>query len=329
MRSWPVLAVLLTVSVLLCLGLALGGLGSLASESSGSGVGAGAAAGAYAGLGEEPTTLAVETIPANYLSLYMQAASTCPGLPWPVLAGIGEVETSHGRADLPGVVSGANFAGAEGPMQFEPATFALFGAGPDQPLSPYDPADAIYTAARMLCSDGARGGSAQGIRNAVYAYNHAGWYVAEVLSWAAKYGTATTTTTTVVSSGESALVAEAISYAEAQIGKPYLWGGTGPGAFDCSGLVYEAYLHAGITIARTTYDWRQDGPVVPLSKLQPGDLLFSAGSDGSDQDPGHVVMFIGGGRVIQAPQTGTSVQIDPLSLSGVVVATRPSALPSQ
>ena len=59
--------------------------------------------------------------------------------------------------------------------------------GPDQPLSPYDPADANYTAAAMLCANGARGGSTSGIENAIFAYNHADWYVSEVMSWAAKY----------------------------------------------------------------------------------------------------------------------------------------------
>ena len=271
-----------------------------------------------------PAGLALQQIPAQYLNLYMQAAQTCPGLSWTILAGIGEVETSHGQSALPGVRSGANFAGAEGPMQFEPGTFALYATGPDIPLSPYDPADAIYTAARMLCANGARGGSAQGIRNAIFAYNHATWYVNEVLSWAGKY-TATVATTTAT----SPVTQTAIDFAEAQLGKPYQWGAAGPDAYDCSGLVYAAYARAGISIARTTFGWRQDGPVVPLTQLQPGDLLFSAGSDGTPQNPGHVVMYLGGGRIIQAPQTGEPVQTDPLNLSGVVVATRPAALATQ
>ena len=103
-------------------------------------------------------------------------------------------------------------------------------------------------------------------------------------------------------------------------------GAAGPGAYDCSGLVYAAYAAAGIHIARTTYQWQQDGPVVPLSQIQPGDLLFSAGSDGTPANPGHVVMYLGGGQVIQAPQTGEDVQIDPADLASVVVATRPAGL---
>ena len=122
------------------------------------------------------------------------------------------------------------------------------------------------------------------------------------------------------------VAATAIAFAEAQLGKPYQWGAAGPDAYDCSGLVYAAYAAAGIRLGRTTYQWQQDGPVVPLSQIQPGDLLFSAGSDGTPANPGHVVMYLGDGQVIQAPQTGQDVQIDPADLASVVVATRPAGL---
>jgi cell wall-associated NlpC family hydrolase len=271
-----------------------------------------------AGLAGTPTALAISGIPADYLAWYMAAAKTCPGLPWSVLAGIGEAESGHGRSPLPGVRSDSNRAGAEGPMQLEPSTFGQFAvnADPGQPLSPYDPADAIYTAAAVLCANGARGGTPAGLRNAVFAYNHASWYVSEVMAWAAKYAT----------QGGSHAAATAIAFAMAQLGKPYEWGAAGPGAYDCSGLVYAAYAAAGIRIARTTYQWQQDGPVVPLSQIQPGDLLFSAGSDGTASDPGHVVMYLGNGQVIQAPQTGQDVQTDPIDLASIVVAARPAAL---
>jgi cell wall-associated NlpC family hydrolase len=265
-----------------------------------------------------PSVLALSDIPSSYLALYMGAAETCPGLPWAVLAGIGEVESDHGQSTAPGVHSGANFAGAEGPMQFEPATFARYGTDvdPGVRLSPYNPADAIYTAAAMLCANGAASGTEAGIRQAVFAYNHSRAYVAEVLSWAARYTVP----------APSAAAATAIAFAVRQVGKPYQWGAAGPNAYDCSGLVFAAYAAAGIHIARTTFGWRQDGPTVPLTSIQPGDLLFSAGSDGTPTNPGHVVMYLGGGQIIQAPQTGEDVQIDPLSLAGVVVATRPADL---
>jgi cell wall-associated NlpC family hydrolase len=266
-----------------------------------------------------PSITALNDIPPTYLALYEAAATTCLGLPWTVLAGIGKAESDHGRSALPGVHSGANVAGAEGPMQFEPATFAQYAidGNHDGRLSPYDPADAIYTAAAMLCANGAAAGTTAGIRQAVFAYNHSPAYVAAVLTWAARYTVPTA----------AGAAATAIAFALAQLGKPYVWGATGPDAFDCSGLVYAAYAAAGIHIARTTFGWRQDGPQVPLSQLQPGDLLFSAGSDGTPASPGHVVMYLGGGQVIQAPQTGEVVQIDPLDLTGVVAATRPADLP--
>jgi cell wall-associated NlpC family hydrolase len=288
------------------------------------GLGAGAAPGAARALGGAPAPAAEKDIPPAYLALYMDAAQTCPGLPWTVLAAIGTVESGNGQARLPGVRSGANYAGAEGPMQFLPATFAAYAvnASPGQPLSPYDPADAVYTAAAMLCASGARGGSPSGIEQAVFAYNHAGWYVQQVMARAGSYAAQGTDPG---ASQRSAAVA-AIAFARAQLGKPYQWGAQGPGAYDCSGLVWAAYAAAGVHIARTTYQWQQDGPAVPLSQIQPGDLLFYAGSDGTATSPGHVVMYLGGGQVIQAPHTGTDVQVDPLDRAGVIVATRPSGL---
>ncbi len=282
---------------------------------------AGSASGA--GLGGPASAAARRDIPPDYLRRYISAAQTCPGLPWPVLAGIGKVESDHGRSGAPGVRSGTSTTGAEGPMQFLPGSFAHFAvnADPAQPLSPYDPADAIYTAAAVLCADGATGGTGAGIQRAVFAYNHAWWYVTDVLAWAARY--------TVATASRSGAAAAAISYAQAQLGKPYCWGGQGPSCFDCSGLVFAAYAAAGIRIARTTYQWRQDGPQIPLSQIQPGDLLFSAGSDGAPANPGHVVMYIGNGQVIQAPQVGENVQVDPLDLTAVVAATRPAAIAGQ
>ncbi len=114
--------------------------------------------------------------------LYEQAAVTCPGLPWTVLAAIGGIESDHG-AD-----TAVSPAGAEGPMQFLPATFAEYGvdADHDGQASIDDPADAVYSAARMLCHDGAGRGGAP-LRGAIFAYNHAEWYVDAVLQLAAQY----------------------------------------------------------------------------------------------------------------------------------------------
>jgi hypothetical protein len=126
-------------------------------------------------------------IPARYLTWYKEAARTCPGLRWEILAAIGTIESDNGRSDARGVHWGKNRKGAEGPMQFEPATFAEYAVRADGStrLTPYDPEDAIFTAARMLCADG--GGSARTLPGAIFAYNHARWYVRAVLAIAARY----------------------------------------------------------------------------------------------------------------------------------------------
>jgi cell wall-associated NlpC family hydrolase len=279
------------------------------------------AGGIYVG---SPTALALADIPASYLVWYSGAAQTCPGLPWAVLAGIGKVESDHGRSPAPGVHSGANSAGAEGPMQFLPATFAQYAADGDHDgrVNVYDPADAIFTAAAMLCANGAAAATPGGLSEAVFAYDHSPVYVATVFRWAARYSAPAVGG----GAGQAQIAARAIGFALAQLGKPYVWGAAGPDAYDCSGLVYAAYAAAGVRIARTTFGWRQDGPQVPLAGIEPGDLLFSAGSDGTEANPGHVVMYLGGDQVVQAPQAGQAVQIDPLDIAPVVVATRPAAV---
>jgi len=122
--------------------------------------------------------------PANYLTLYQEsAAHYCPGLSWTVLAAIGQIESDNGR-DM-----GPSSAGALGPMQFLPSTWAAYGitgfgdTGPPNILNPFD---AVPSAARMLCTDGAAAGG-QALRQAIFDYNHANWYVDEVLTLAGEY----------------------------------------------------------------------------------------------------------------------------------------------
>jgi hypothetical protein len=144
---------------------------------------------------------ALADIPPTYLALYQQAASTCPKLTWQVLAGIGKVETDHGRSHAPGVRSGLNRAGCcAGPMQFNltngpPSTWQAFGRG-----DVYDPRDAIPAAARKLCANGLAGppppadpcpqvlGPAA-LHAALLRYNHACWYAHEVVTLASRYAT--------------------------------------------------------------------------------------------------------------------------------------------
>ncbi|MGI4894535.1 MAG: C40 family peptidase [Janthinobacterium lividum] len=111
---------------------------------------------------------------------------------------------------------------------------------------------------------------------------------------------------------------QAVSYALAQVGKPYIWGGVGPEGYDCSGLMMKAWAAAGVAIPRTTITQKTTGVAVgSLALAQPGDLLFIAGSLGSASNPRHVGMFLGtvNGQayLIQAPQTGETVRVDPVS----------------
>jgi Transglycosylase SLT domain len=139
------------------------------------GSGPGGAGGGSAGSAGQPTT---------YLQLFQESAARyCPGLSWTVLAAIGQIESADGTN------VGPSSAGALGPMQFLPSTWATWGidgfgqTGPPDVLNPYD---AVPAAARLLCADGAaRGGAA--LSAAIFDYNHADWYVREVLQLAAAY----------------------------------------------------------------------------------------------------------------------------------------------
>jgi cell wall-associated NlpC family hydrolase len=283
---------------------------------------AGAAAAGFASLfgfgsGPAPSKAALAAIPQNYLVLYERAAATCPGLSWTVLAAIGTVESGNGTSTAPGVHSGANSAGAEGPMQFLPATFAAYDRpippGGADPPSPYDPADAIYAAARNLCANGARGG--RDIPAAIFAYNHSDAYVAKVLGLAARYGA--------LSFAPGPAAAAAINYALAQLGTPYVYADESPGVgFDCSGLAQASYRAAGIELPRTAQTQFDAGPRVPAgSPLAPGDLVFFGSSPA---DITHVGIYLGQGNMIDAPHTGAVVRIEPYGWSDYVGATRPA-----
>ena len=281
------------------------GLVALVGAAAGGG-GTGAVLGGTGG----PTAAAAASIPAPYLALYQAAAATCPGLPWTVLAAIGTVESDNGQSTLPGVHSGVNEAGvAEGPMQFEVATFAEYDEpvppGGATPPSPYDPTDGIYAAARLLCANGAANGT--DIPRAVERYNHTSAYVADVLSLAATYGETTTSLTTLAASNGEA--ATAIAYAERQLGTPYVWGGETPGVgFDCSGLVQAAYRAAGVDLPRVAQTQFDAGPAVPPeTPLEAGDLMFFGTGPA---DVTHVGIYLGVGQMIDAPYTGSVVRID-------------------
>lgn len=97
---------------------------------------------------------------------------------------------------------------------------------------------------------------------------------------------------------------QAVRAALSRLGRPYVWGATGPDRFDCSGLTQWAYAQAGVPLSRTTYTQIHEGIPVPRSQIRPGDLVFPS--------TGHVQLAIGGNRVVEAPHAGATVQISPL-----------------
>ena len=153
----------------------------------------------------DASAFALGDIPADYLALYVTAARRCPALTWQVLAGIGKVETDHGRSSAPGVHAGLNRAGCcAGPMQFNltngpPSTWAAFGRG-----NVYDPNDAIPAAARKLCANGLAGPpppsdpcpqvlGPPALHAALLRYNNACWYAHEVITLANRYTSSSST----------------------------------------------------------------------------------------------------------------------------------------
>jgi cell wall-associated NlpC family hydrolase len=112
-----------------------------------------------------------------------------------------------------------------------------------------------------------------------------------------------------VPEGTSPTAAAAVTSALTELGKPYIFGASGPAAYDCSGLMVAAWADGGHALSRTTYSQINDGTATAQARLSPGDLVLTPGSDGTLASPGHVGMFIGHGLVVEAPHTGDVVKV--------------------
>jgi cell wall-associated NlpC family hydrolase len=244
-------------------------------------------------------------IPPEYLRLFL-AAGSAYGVPWSVLAGIGKVECDDGQDPDPACTQegATNSAGAGGPMQFLASTWQEYGVSVDGgPPDRWNAADAIFTAARYLRANGAP----QELERAIFAYNHSREYVAEVLRWAAHYEREAQALSTEPATDGAA--GRAVAFALDQQGVPYVYGGESPAGYDCSGLMQAAYHAAGITLPRTAQEQYDAGPHLPAgAQLQPGDLVFF-GQSTSDVE--HVGIVIAPGEMVDAPHTGTVVQVQP------------------
>jgi cell wall-associated NlpC family hydrolase len=276
-------------------------------------------------------TVNTSAVPAAYLPWVLSAGSLCATITPAVIAAQDQVESDwNPRAVSP--------AGAEGISQFLPGTFATWGQDSDGTgvVSPFDPADAIMAQGRYDCSLASLMSqvlpSGDALSLALASYNagpgavelahgvpaDAAGYVQSIESLAsAKYaGTA------VAGSGAGEI---AVAAAESALGTPYQWGGscTDPhgsnpsGWCDCSSLVQMAWASAGVSLPRTTFEQVDVGTAVSsVGQLEPGDLIFIAGSDGTAASPGHVGMYVGDGYLINAPYTGQVVQFASVSSWG-------------
>ncbi|MFF8784247.1 NlpC/P60 family protein [Streptomyces sp. NPDC015125] len=112
--------------------------------------------------------------------------------------------------------------------------------------------------------------------------------------------------------------ARAVAFAYAALGKPYVWGATGPSGFDCSGLTQAAWKSGGVSLPRTTYTQISSGPRIDRSRLAPGDLVFFYSGIS------HVGLYIGDGKMIHAPHPGAPVRIAPIDQMPFAAATRPA-----
>jgi cell wall-associated NlpC family hydrolase len=284
-----------------------------------------------------PTPLAVSEIPSNLLPVYRSAALTCHGLPWHVLAAIGWEESRHGQGrvdpvtgDVDPPIEGPPLDGrpgfallrdssmpqgydrALGPMQFLSSTWDRWATvAPDRPPDATPDVqnawDAIFTAARYLCSS--RDG-VDDLRQAILSYNRSEAYVRAVFEKARAYGMGGPADSAQLINGSGDRV---VAVAMTQLGAPYVWGGASSGGFDCSGLVQWAYSQNGVALPRTTSQQLLVGLPVGAEELRPGDLVFSRSiRDGRAVAFGHVAIYAGGGQVIVAPRTGDVVSLRPL-----------------
>jgi len=123
----------------------------------------------------------------------------------------------------------------------------------------------------------------------------------------------------------------AIRFALAEVGKPYVWGATGPNTYDCSGLMLRAFQAAGIDLPRVSWQQFQAGGHVPVKQAQPGDLLFYATDPNDPATIHHVMLYMGDGQMVEAPYSGESVRVRPVPWGYnelVPLATRPGTTPN-
>jgi len=220
-----------------------------------------------------------------------------PRLPWGVLAAIGRVVSDSGRAAPSVSASGGAVPGGEGPFPFHPRPSRRPPprAGRRRAALPARHHDALYSLATFLCRAG--GASAGGLSTAIYSFLADEHQVDDVEVLAGALDAAP---------GLDEAAATAVLFAAGALGIPYVWGGTGPNGYDCSGLVQAAYRSGGVVLPRVAQDQYDAGPVLAVgSATEPGDLVFFGTSV---SDVSHVGIVVAPGVMIDAPYTGVQVR---------------------
>ncbi|HET9058750.1 MAG TPA: NlpC/P60 family protein [Acidimicrobiales bacterium] len=202
------------------------------------------------------------------------------------LAAMSQIQT-----EIASLQSGADFASVLGSVGSAPASTFGFPLEEGGPL----PGSASY-------------GTQSGSANQTSAGGQVG------LLGLTSFGAPATSGLSVTGNAPGTLGDQAVTEAQSFLGVPYLWGGTNPSqGLDCSGLVQDVYEKLGIHLPRTSQEQALVGEAVStVANAVPGDLVFYAGSDGTASAPGHVGIYIGNGKMIDAPYSGASVRVDPV-----------------
>ena len=274
----------------------------------------------------------------------------CTQLTWQVIAGIASVESDHAAGHdiaangditppvvgprLDGSGAGGNitphfdsdggrwdgdaqYDAAVGVTQHLPANWSSYGrdGNGDDVADPHNAYDSTLATAVELCRshpDHKVNFADEGqLRDALFRYNRADWYVDDVMEAIGHYRSLDAAAPATVSGkGQGA---DAARWALEQVGLPYVWGGEsrGEGGFDCSGLVMAAWAQAGRTLPRVTTDQFATGTPVDRGELRPGDLLFYD-TGGPGPPPAHVTMYVGDGQMVNAPSTGKDIRVEPV-----------------
>ncbi|GAA0988287.1 hypothetical protein GCM10009551_042960 [Nocardiopsis tropica] len=232
--------------------------------------------------------------------------------------GAGGNRTAHTDSDKGRWDGDTEYDAAVGVTQLLPTWWAGHGVDGDGDgeADPHNVYDATASTAAELCTGHPLATvdftHEEQLADALSRYNPWDTYVENVLANIAEYEEFDTAADGghAVSGSGGEKGRTAAEWALEQVGKPYVWGGTGPEGFDCSGLVMKAWQAAGVRIPRVTTDQVDAGETVALDSLVPGDLLFY--DTGSGPAPSHVTIYAGDGKMVNAARSGTDIRVEPV-----------------